>query len=70
MCHFLGKSVKGKIRMKERELACWIVGSIMGFTALMIGGIGYYTAKLATIKYEAWIQISHEVMKAITSLTD
>jgi hypothetical protein len=42
----------------------------MGFFALIIGGIGHYEVKVATIKYEAWVQISHEMMKAIASLTD
>jgi hypothetical protein len=56
--------------MKDREWACWIVGGVIGFAGLMINGIGYWTAKVVVLKTEAWVEVAHEIMKAVASLTD
>lgn len=56
--------------MKDRELACWAVGGVLGVLGLLVNGIGYWTAEVAALKAEAWVGVAHEIMKAVVSLTD
>jgi hypothetical protein len=67
--------------MKDRETACWIVGGALAAFALLIGGVGHYRVKEATIWAEArvqvaqvktggWVGVAREIGEGIASLTD
>lgn len=54
--------------MRDRELACWIVGGILSLVGLVVNGAGYWQAKMVASKYEAWVGVAHEIGEGIASL--